>query len=116
MISNSTQALTLWKQILLHNIKNGEVDLTMRQTAIMLIVYLNPPPHTVTELAKTLGVAKPVITRALNSMSKENLVRRIRDEDDKRNVLIQRTPEGAEYLERLSQNIILNIKKVRDEI
>ena len=57
------------------------------------------------DLAKKLGVSKPVITRALDSMGKLELVTRRRDEKDRRNVLIQRTVKGALYLERLADTI-----------
>jgi DNA-binding MarR family transcriptional regulator len=59
------------------------------------------PPHTVRGLAKKLGVTKPVITRALDSMGKLELVARRRDEADRRNVVIQRTVNGALAVERL---------------
>ena len=32
-----------------------------RQLALLLTVYLTPPPHTVRGLAETLNVAKPVV-------------------------------------------------------
>ena len=75
----------------------------MRQASILLTVYLDPPPHTVRALANHLGVTKPVITRALDTMGQMKLVSRRRDERDKRNVLIQRTVEGSEYLERFAR-------------
>ncbi|HHN67139.1 MAG TPA: MarR family transcriptional regulator, partial [Thermopetrobacter sp.] len=73
-----------------------------RQMAILLIVYLEPPPHTVRQLAARLKVTKPVITRALNSMGRHDLLQRKRDPADRRNVLIQRTLAGALYLDRLA--------------
>ena len=77
-------------------------DLNMRQMAILLTIYLDPPPHTVRGLAAKLNVTKPVITRALDSMGKMGLVTRKRDPADKRNVIIQRTVDGALYVEALS--------------
>ena len=56
-------------------------------------------------LAANLGVTKPVITRALDTMGIMGLVARRRDERDRRNVLVQRTVEGAEYLQRLGDLI-----------
>ena len=41
-------------------------DFTLRQLAILLTIYLDPPPHTVRGLAEKLGVTKPVVTRALD--------------------------------------------------
>ena len=57
-------------------------------------------------LAARLGVTKPVITRALDTMGAMKLVSRHRDPLDKRNVLIKRTVEGALYVERFGDVII----------
>ncbi len=95
------QALLLWQKAMLAQVRADDPDLTTRQLAILLCIYLDPPPHTVRGLAAHLGVTKPVITRALDTMGIMGLVSRRRDERDRRNVLIQRTVKGSEYLERL---------------
>lgn len=95
------QALTLWHRAMLAQVRDDDPDLTTRQMAILLTIYLDPPPHTVRGLAEHLGVTKPVITRALDTMGIMGFVSRRRDERDRRNVLIQRTVKGSEYLERL---------------
>ncbi len=101
----TAQALTLWQNVALAMVKDDEPDLSVRQISILLTIYLEAPPHTVRDLAKKLGVTKPVITRALDTMGKLELVSRRRDENDRRNVLIQRTVKGALYLERLADTI-----------
>ena len=80
--------------------------------AILLEIYLMPPPHTVRGLAAALGVSKPVITRALDTMGALGLVDRARDEGDRRNVVIKRTVEGALYLEKLGDLIINQGRKL----
>ncbi len=99
------QALRLWHQSNLHMVLDDAPDLSVRQIAILLTIYLETPPHTVRGLAQKLNVSKPVITRALDSMGILGLVSRRRDENDKRNVLIQRTVEGSLYLEKLGDMI-----------
>lgn len=84
---------------------DGLADFSTRQLSILLIVYLQAPPHTVRGLAAKLSVTKPVITRALDSMGKAGLVTRKRDEADKRNVIIQRTVKGALYLEKIGDMV-----------
>jgi len=101
----SGQALKLWHQVGLSLVQDDEKDLTQRQMTILLVIYLETPPHTVRGLASQLGVTKPVITRALDTMGRMNLVTRRRDENDKRNVIISRTVEGALYLEKLADLI-----------
>ncbi len=101
-----SQALRLWRQVHLDLVRDGESDLSARQTAILLTIYLELPPHTVRGLAAQLGVTKPVITRALDSMGKLGLVTRRRDETDRRNVVIQRTVAGALAVERLADRVV----------
>ena len=96
------QALKLWHAVALAQVRDKAQDLTQRQLAILLSVYLEPPPHTVRGLAKHLGVTKPVITRALDTMGQMELLDRRRDERDRRNVIIRRTVTGSLYLERLA--------------
>ena len=101
-----SQSLRLWQQVTLAEVRADSPDLTMRQTAILLTVYLDPPPHTVRGLAASLKVTKPVITRALDTMGALKLLSRHRDERDKRNVLIKRTVEGALFVERFGDVVI----------
>ncbi|HOV02764.1 MAG TPA: MarR family transcriptional regulator [Hyphomicrobiales bacterium] len=99
------QALKLWHDVSLALVRDGDIDLSSRQMTILLTIYLEAPPHTVRGLAAKLGVTKPVITRALDTMGAQNLVTRRRDEADRRNVVIQRTVEGALFVERLADLI-----------
>lgn len=101
-----SQALKLWHDVTLDLVQDGEQDLSARQTAILLTIYLEAPPHTVRGLAAKLGVTKPAITRALDTMGKMELVSRRRDEVDRRNVIVQRTVKGALYVERLGDLVV----------
>lgn len=106
IVLRPSQALRLWQQVALSEVRDDAPDLTMRQAAILLTIYLDPPPHTVRGLAAKLNVTKPVITRALDTMGALQLVSRHRDETDRRNVLIRRTVKGALYVERFGDVII----------
>ncbi len=92
---------------------DGLADLSMRQLSILLIVYLDPPPHTIRGLAARLGVTKPVITRALDSMGKAELLSRRRDDADKRNVIVQRTVKGALYVEKVGDKFVEIARRIR---
>ena len=50
-------------------------------------------------LARILGVSKPVVTRALNTLGGLGYLRRERDQDDRRNVFVVRTNDGTNFLE-----------------
>ncbi|TCV61762.1 MarR family protein [Neorhizobium sp. R1-B] len=107
----ATQALGLWHRVSLEQVRHDGRDLTLRQISILLHIYLVPPPHTVRGLAATLGVSKPVITRALDSMGGMGLVDRERDERDRRNVIIKRTVAGALFLEKMGDLIIQEARR-----
>ncbi len=87
-------------------------DFSMRQLAMLLTIYLEPPPHTVRGLARKLAVTKPVITRGLDTMGKHALVTRRRDETDRRNVLIQRTLKGALFVEKFGDLVVARGKEI----
>ncbi|WP_028970297.1 MarR family transcriptional regulator [Sphingomonas sp. URHD0057] len=86
-------------------VRSGEPDLTNRQMALLMMVYLTPGPHTVRGLARVLGVSKPVVTRALNTLGALGYLRRERDQDDRRNVFVVRTNNGADFLEGFKRNL-----------
>ena len=106
----ASQALKLWHDVTLDLVRDGDTDLTARQMTILLTVYMEPPPHTVRGLAAKLGVTKPAITRALDTMGERGLLDRRRDEIDKRNVLIQRTVDGALFVEKLGDDVVKRAK------
>ena len=105
-----SQALRLWQTVNLSAVSSGTPDLSMRQMAILLTIYLDAPPHTIRGLAAKLKVTKPVITRALDTMGALKLVTRHRDESDLRNVLVKRTVDGALFVERFGDAIIASGK------
>ncbi|THV24172.1 MarR family winged helix-turn-helix transcriptional regulator [Peteryoungia ipomoeae] len=107
-----SQALGLWHSVTAEQVRGDARDLTLRQLAILLEVYLVPPPHTVRGLAATLNVAKPVVTRALDTLGQLGLVDRVRDEFDRRSVIVRRTVDGALYLEKLGDRVIANGRKL----
>ena len=101
-----SQALRLWHDVTFDLVHDDHPDLSQRQIAVLLTVYLEPPPHTVRALAKKLGVTKPAITRALDTMGRLGLLTRRRDDADRRNVVIQRTLAGALAVEKLGDMIV----------
>ena len=99
-------ALELWLGALRDSVRGAGPDLTPRQMAILLIVAIAPPPHTVRGLAAALNVSKPAISRALDSLGKLGLVRRTRDPADRRSVHIKPTPKGSAYLDQFAKLIV----------
>lgn len=99
-------ALSLWKDVLTASVRAEGPDLSARQTAILLRVYLGQGPHTVRGLAGALKLGKPAVSRALDALSGLQLVLRKKDETDLRNVLIERTPRGMSYVAEFADRIL----------
>lgn len=100
-----TDYLQIWKDTLLGAVRADIPDLNNRQMALILIIYLENGPHTVKALAARLNVSKPVISRALDSLGFLGLLKRKRDEKDRRNLFVQRTVKGAVYLNDFAEFI-----------
>jgi DNA-binding MarR family transcriptional regulator len=107
-----SQALRLLHDLSFALVRDGEPDLSARQITVLLTVYLESPPHTVRGLASKLGVTKPVITRALDTMGRLGLLSRRRDDADRRNVVVQRTVKGALYVEKIGDLIVDKAKEL----
>lgn len=99
------QALALWHGITVDILRMQGPDLSTRQIAVLLTVYLEDRPHTVRELASGLKISKPAITRALDRLCEDGLLRRKTDDKDRRSVLIQRTVKGSVFLREIGDAI-----------
>lgn len=99
-------ALKWWYAVTAARVRDDQPDLTQRQTAILLHVYLQPQPHTVRGLAEALSITKPAVTRALDTLSRFDLLKRRKDPEDLRNVLVQRTVKGSVFLREFADLIV----------
>ncbi|GAA0595204.1 MarR family transcriptional regulator [Caenispirillum bisanense] len=97
------EALDLWRGAIVESVRRDGPDLSARQMALLLTVYITAPPHTVRGLAETLNVSKPAVTRAVDRLSDYGLVKRKVDEKDRRSVLIQRTVKGSVFLREFGE-------------
>jgi DNA-binding MarR family transcriptional regulator len=102
----AVEALDLWRGAIVESVRREAPDLSARQMALLLTVYLTAPPHTVRGLAEALNVSKPAITRAVDRLSEYGLVKRKVDEQDRRSVLIQRTVKGSVFLREFGDIVV----------
>ena len=97
--------LDIWRRAMVANVRRDAPDLSARQMAVLLTVYMTGPPHTVRGLAEILNVSKPAITRAIDRLGEFGLARRKTDPRDRRSVVVQRTVKGSVYLAELAEII-----------
>ena len=102
---NRKENLGLWHRVTLASVKASGPDLSARQLAVLMSVYLEDGEHTVRSLAEALEVTKAVITRALDTLSGHGFVSRAPDIRDKRSIIVTRTTGGILYLQRFADII-----------
>lgn len=95
---NPDQQIGILRETIVALVRSDGPDLSARQLAVLLSVYLSEGPHTVRGLAADLNVSKPAITRALDRLGELDLARRKVDPADRRSVLVQRTARGSTFL------------------
>ncbi len=96
----------MWRGAIVESVRRDAPDLSARQMALLLTVYLTQPPHTVRGLAETLNISKPAISRALDRLGELGLVKRKVDENDRRSVLVQRTVKGSVFLREFGDIVV----------
>jgi DNA-binding MarR family transcriptional regulator len=95
------QLLGILRETIVALVRRDGHDLSARQLAVFLTVYMSEGPHTVRGLAATLNVSKPAITRALDRLGELDLARRKTDPQDRRSVLVQRTVKGNGFVREI---------------
>ena len=99
------ESLALWHRVTLASVAMSGPDLSARQLAILMTVYLEDKAHTVKSLAEKLNVTKAVITRALDTLTRYGFVERAPDLRDKRSIIVKRTTGGILHLQRFADII-----------
>lgn len=107
--------LELWRRAVTASVRSDAPDLTARQQAILMTIALAPGPHTVRGLADHLDIAKPAVTRALDTLSRLDFIRRVKDDNDLRNIFIERTPAGMAYLRTFAGLVLAAASGESDE-
>ena len=99
------RVLDIWRNVLVGSVRSENPDLSARQMALLMTVYLRDIPHTVRSLARELNISKPAVSRALDRLGELGYVKRKRDEADRRSVLVQRTVKGSVYLSEFADMV-----------
>lgn len=103
--ANDGDLTPVLRKAMLSMVRKEGVDLTARQLGIFLTVYLDDGPHTVRGLAAEFNICKPAVTRALDKLGELDLADRKTDPEDRRSVLVERTPAGWAFLEELRSSV-----------
>jgi len=102
---SASESLALWYQVTVRMLQEPGPDLSSRQMAVLLTVYMRDDAPTVRGLAAELHISKPAITRALDRLCEEGLLHRKTDDSDRRSVLIQKTSKGTTFVNDFGEAI-----------
>ncbi len=106
------EAMELWHRVTVEALNQELPDLSARQIALLLHIYLGRPPHTVRGLALALNMSKPAVTRALDRLSALSYLKRETDLADRRNILVKRTVRGAVFLRDFADMIMGQARRI----
>jgi DNA-binding MarR family transcriptional regulator len=98
-------SLAFWHRVTLATVRSDAPDLSARQLAMLMSIYLEDGLHTVRSLAKHLDVTKAAISRATDSLCKLGYIERKPDHRDKRSVVLARTSAGIHFLSEFADII-----------
>jgi DNA-binding MarR family transcriptional regulator len=98
MASQAMTSLEMMRRVSADAVRGAAADLTARQFALLLAIFMRPGPHNVRDLAQLLDLPKPAVTRALDVLEAHGFIRRKRDRADRRDVSVHRTVKGAVFL------------------
>lgn len=107
------EALALWYTVVLQGVRSDAPDLSARQMAIIMTVYIDPRPFTIKMLSQRLGISKPAVCRAVDTLEKLQFVQREPDRQDKRKVTLARTTKGHDFLGQFSETILDNLAAIQ---
>jgi len=99
------ESLSVWHRVTLATVRSDAPDLSARQLAMLMSIYLEDGLHTVRSLAKHLGVTKAAISRATDSLCKLGYIERKPDHRDKRSIVLARTSAGIHFLSEFADII-----------
>ena len=101
--STANLLLYVFMNTMVATVRSDRTDLTARQLAVFLKTYLEPETeHTVRRLAADLNISNPAITRALDRLTDSDFIRREKDANDRRSVIVRLTSAGSAYRRTLS--------------
>ena len=95
---NLFMALPIFRKRLLHmDVIQREFNVPLSHVQVMAMLNDNGPMN-VSEISRRLGIAKPNITPLIDRLIADSFVERMRDEHDRRMVIISICPLGVDRL------------------
>lgn len=94
-----------WRLAMIVNPKIRAARLNTLKMSILVVVYGEDEPQTVKDLATRLFVSPPAISRSLDVLERNKLIKRSRDKKDHRVVRLLRTRQGLDLMSEISADL-----------
>ena len=78
MASAAMTSLEMLHRVSSEGVRAGDVDLSSRQFAVLLSIFMRPGPDSIREVSARLDLPKPAVTRALDVLERNGFIRRKR--------------------------------------
>jgi DNA-binding MarR family transcriptional regulator len=111
-----------WEQVLrgyraLKRILRREAEkFGLNAAEVQILYYLYEGEKNVTNLSKLLGLGKSTVTEALDRLEELGFIKRQRDENDRRVVIVRITEEGIREYERIREAYKLVLSRILEKV
>lgn len=99
-------------------IELSKLGITPTQYAVLVTLKFCPKPPTLTELSQRLFRTKNSLTTVIDNMERDGLVKRVRDNADRRAIRVMATEEGVKLFESVrapSRDLVYQIMSCYEE-
>jgi DNA-binding MarR family transcriptional regulator len=79
-------------------------DLGFADIMVMMLVSYKEPAPIMADLARELSISNSMMTHIIDKLEKKDLVQRVRDTSDRREIRVKITQEGMNLLNKIYQN------------
>ena len=94
--------MILMRETALALVRHDGRDLSARQVAVFLVVYMDDAIQSVSSLAGLLNISRPAVTRILDRLIQFDLAAREEVGQDRRRVLVRRTRQGTAFFHEMA--------------
>jgi DNA-binding MarR family transcriptional regulator len=108
MLDNGDAVLEWLRRIFWSVVRNGDPDLTTRQLALLLLAQDSLKPIGLKEVAMTLKIPKPSVTRAIDRLQFLQLIDRRPSSEGGKQLTLHLSGQGENYIQMMRDNAALH--------
>jgi DNA-binding MarR family transcriptional regulator len=103
------EIIPLVMQVMAVEMRAGNTALLPGQFRVM--VELTARPYALGELAEQVGVSSPTMSNTITALENRGWLRRVRSNEDRRQVFVELAPAGRQVLDEMEQHMQLRLSE-----